>query len=152
MSEAVKVALREFGDSDYPRLHQWAQTIDSTSYMSRYTPVPDKRALWNVILVNDIEVGTIWFERTEEVGTVTLGILLGDPAILGRGIGRRAIVLAIEKLQFLSNPQIARLHVRKDNARAIRCYEKCGFTVVSSGTRRRGSQSYEFYRMEKPLS
>jgi ribosomal protein S18 acetylase RimI-like enzyme len=44
------------------------------------------------------------------------------------------------------------LHVRRNNARAIACYEKCGFTTVMSGRKlRTDGTAIEFYRMERPM-
>jgi RimJ/RimL family protein N-acetyltransferase len=59
----------------------------------------------------------------------SLAIGLFDPAQLGRGLGSEAVrlVLAYAFTELALHRVSAR--VLADNARAIRCYEKCGFTV-----------------------
>jgi RimJ/RimL family protein N-acetyltransferase len=59
----------------------------------------------------------------------SLAIGLFDPALLGRGYGSEAVrlVLAYAFTELALHRVSAR--VLADNARAIRCYEKCGFTI-----------------------
>lgn len=59
----------------------------------------------------------------------SLAIGLFDPAQLGRGLGSEAVrlVLAYAFGELALHRVSAR--VLADNARAIRCYEKCGFTI-----------------------
>jgi RimJ/RimL family protein N-acetyltransferase len=59
----------------------------------------------------------------------SLAIGLFDPAELGRGLGSEAVrlMLAYAFTELALHRVSAR--VLADNARAIRCYEKCGFTV-----------------------
>lgn len=120
--------------------------------MSRYSPRSKNAALWDVVVVGSRDVGTVWLERTPEPDTFTLGILLGEPTLFGQGIGQKTIGLALEKIRTIPGLRVVRLHVRKDNPRAIRCYESCGFKIVSSGTRTGGGATFEFFRMEKLLA
>lgn len=151
MTQPEHVSLRDFGEADRPRLEEWARRIDSESYMSRHSPHVEACLLWCVIEAQGNDAGTVWLERATEPGEAILGILIGDPHLFGQGIGRRAIQLAIAKARTLAPLRVIRLHVRDDNARAIACYEHCGFQVVASGTRERGGRRYGFLRMEKRL-
>lgn len=118
--------------------------------MARYVPHPEKRLLWCVIQAEGNDVGTVWLESAEP-HAVVLGILLGDPADFGQGIGTRAIQLALERACRMTTLHVARLDVRAMNKRAISCYERCGFRVVAAGTRERLGIRYDFFTMEKSL-
>lgn len=151
LNNPIEVSLRDFGEADRPRLDEWARRIDSTTYMSRYAPKAGECLLWCVIEAHGTDVGTVWLERAAASDEANLGILLGDPCLFGQGIGKRAIDLAIAKACSLVPLRVIRLHVRDDNARAIACYEHCGFRVVGSGTREAGGRRYGFFGMEKRL-
>jgi len=131
-------------------LDRWAARVASATYMSRYVPHPETCLLWCVVRADGEDIGTVWLESAEP-HAVVLGILLGDPALFGRGIGTRAIGLALERACDLAPLHVARLHVRSGNRRAIACYERSGFRVTGSGTRETLGSRYEFLTMEKPL-
>ena len=74
------------------------------------------------------EIGTIWFEKKNpDKLEIDLGIYLNRTDLFGKGIGRTLIKYAIDT--FLSKNDVEELYldVRKENIRAIRCYEKSGF-------------------------
>jgi len=155
-----EVHLRDFVEADRPKLDEWARRIDSAQYMSRYTPkavhaavTTDQERLhwWYVIVADGAEVGTVWLEQDQRSDTVVLGILLGDSPLFGHGIGRNAINLAIEQAGRGGSFRLVRLNVRADNARAIGCYERCGFHVAGSGTRQAGGKEFRYLSMEKVL-
>ena len=118
--------------------------------MSRYVPRPEKCFLWWVIQAGGNDVGTLWLESAEPQ-TVLLGVLLGDPELYGRGIGSRAIALALEQVSRAASIRTVRLNVRAGNGRAIACYERCGFRVVASGTREALGSRHEFLTMERQV-
>ncbi|WP_231592385.1 GNAT family N-acetyltransferase [Pelagovum pacificum] len=60
-------------------------------------------------------------------GRARLGIGLFSSAFLGQGIGRRAIVLALDDAFGPLGLHRVDLRVLATNTRAIRCYESCGF-------------------------
>lgn len=134
---SVEVSLRTFETYDLSLLEQWAQAIESDHFMSRYGPRPEalgpgkiSAPLWFVIALDGVPIGTLWFESGIEPDEAVLGILLGDQSIFGRGIGRRAIELAVEQLKCAAAVARITLNVRANNARAISCYLRCGFKTV----------------------
>ena len=157
----MRVDLRPFEEPDLPRLAAWARHIDAGAYMSRTRPLddapvshdPETGLLWYVIRVDDRDVGTVWTEREAASSCARLGILLGDEALFGRGIGTAAVGLLIERVRAGDKRiRTLALHVRRGNERAIACYEKCGFIRVESGTKLRPDGTViEFYRMERRL-
>jgi len=157
----MHVDLRPFEERDLPRLASWARHIDAGAYMSRTRPLdetlvshaPETGVLWYVIRVDDRDVGTIWLEREAKSSCARLGIVLGDEALFGRGIGTKAVSMVIERAR-AGDKEIRTLvlHVRRGNERAIACYEKCGFITVEPGRKLRPDGSaIEYHRMERRL-
>lgn len=60
--DQCEVLLRDFCEDDLFHLHHWACSINSTDYMARYTPKPERCLMWFVIQVRGIDVGTLWLE------------------------------------------------------------------------------------------
>ncbi len=63
-----------------------------------------------------------WKDRTAH-----LGIFIGDKRFHDKGFGSATIYLACDYLAGTLNLRKFCLSVYSSNARAIRCYEKCGF-------------------------
>ena len=133
----MEVTLRNFEEDDLPTLEQWAHAIRSERFMSRYRPecaAADSRytpnPLWFVVELGGTPVGTTWLERGEAADEFALGILLGDALLFGRGIGRRAIELAVERLKKIENAARITVNVRVNNPRAIACCARCGFAIT----------------------
>ena len=140
----VSVTLRELALKDWPLVQSWADGIGWMQYMSRihpYTFTPEEfpnrdNVCWYVIMVDGRDVGTVWLEKkTPQDDTAILGILIGDPQLHGRGIGRRTIRLAIEAARPRLHFDCVELHTRLSNTRAIACYTQCGFRLVSEGVK-----------------
>jgi [ribosomal protein S5]-alanine N-acetyltransferase len=78
-------------------------------------------------------------------GIATLGIGIGEPECLGKGYGTEAVKLLVEYGMFFLNLHNIKLEVFGFNPRAIRAYEKAGFSLV--GRRRAayvlGGQRYD---------
>ena len=155
----MHVELREFEERDVDLLSAWTARVDAGAYMSRHRPLdrtlvahsPEDGLLWYVIRVDGADIGTVWLELGAEPSAARLGIVLGDEALFGLGIGEQAVNLALESAPELSVSTVA-LHVRQSNARAIACYEKCGFVPAGSGVKRRpDGGEIRYLRMERRL-
>ena len=90
--------------------------------------------LWFIILDNDDEIGTIWFEKndTDEM-SYDLGIYPNRIELFGKSIGKMVIKSAIDNIIRKEKIQTIYLNVRQNNARAIRCYESLGFETIHEG-------------------
>lgn len=154
----MRVELRPFEEPDLARLAGWTSRVAADAYMSRVRPrdeslsghAPHAGLLWYVIRAGGEDVGTVWVEPEPDPARATLGILLGDPALFGHGIGGQAIGLVIARMR-VESPHVRTLalHVRRDNARAIACYERSGFAIAGSGTKvLPGGIALEFLCME----
>ena len=64
-------------------------------------------------------------------GTAGIDLLIGDPSVVGRGIGPLVIDAFVRTVVFAA-PDVHRAVASPDpaNARSIRAFEKAGFTVV----------------------
>ena len=136
----MKVSLRKFTFKDLVPYQNWRDEIDARQYMSQFYPKAfngrdtdhPKLYVWHVIVVDGVDVGTIWLEKNHPNDNVAnLGILIGRQDKFGQGIGTKSIPLAIEQSQWALAFKSVELNVRKTNARAIACYKNCGFTIVS---------------------
>jgi RimJ/RimL family protein N-acetyltransferase len=150
----VEVFLRTFKESDLEKIKQWIKDIVASDYMSRFFPKAfenggDDNYLWFIIVVNTLDVGTIWVEKEKnnnEVGT--LGIFLGVKEKLGLGIGQTAINQIIKISEKEWKLKVIKLNVRKNNQRAIKCYEHCGFFIVREDSKiNANGQRIDFYEM-----
>jgi [ribosomal protein S5]-alanine N-acetyltransferase len=63
-------------------------------------------------------------------GLATLGIGIGETECLGKGYGTEAVKLLVEYGMFFLNLHNIKLEVFGFNPRAIRAYEKAGFSLV----------------------
>jgi len=62
-------------------------------------------------------------------GLVDIDILIGDPEVLGQGVGSRALALLLARLRREPSIAFAGLGASASNTNAIRCYEKAGFRL-----------------------
>ena len=157
----MKVLLRKFTFQDLLAYENWRGEIDARQYMSQFYPKSfngrdtDNPTLyvWYMIVADGVDVGTIWLEKDHPKDNVaTLGILIGRQDKLGRGIGTKAIPLAIKESQGALAFKSVELNVRKTNVRAIACYLRCGFTIVGEGQKvNKEKEKIPFFRMAFPL-
>jgi len=98
--------------------------------------------LW---ILGDLFSGYVWGEEKRVVGNVTLsrsrgGYLVSNlavhPGYRGRGIARRLMEAAMERVEKRGAPWVA-LEVRRDNRAAKGLYEKLGFVRVDAWTEMR---------------
>jgi RimJ/RimL family protein N-acetyltransferase len=69
-------------------------------------------------------------DRNEIHRTTTFGISIGDKSYWGQGIGTEATMLLLDYAFNMLNLNSVLLEVIDYNKRAIKCYEKCGFTFI----------------------
>lgn len=152
----MHVTLRPFTPVDLPLLGAWERAINASQFMSRTRPKSEgpgstPQPLWYIIEVDGTPAGTLWLERGEQSSEANLGILLGDQALFGRGIGRRAVALALESAKPLGLTRIS-LNVRNNNTRAIACYQRCGFKITRTSERQMGEgRTFMYYTMIRDL-
>ncbi len=82
------------------------------------------------------DAGTVWLEKeSSEDDAAILGIMLGRKEYFGKGIGKQAILQAIEGAQGQMDFRSVVLTVRKNNTRAIASYQHVGFVISREGVK-----------------
>lgn len=151
----MKFQFREVKRSDLYKFPLWYERIDGPELFSNFIPTTfttfgDSRVmLWFIIKNDDDEIGTIWYEKKNpDKLEIDLGIYLNRTDLFGKGIGRTLINYANDT--FLSKDAAEELYldVRKQNIRAIRCYEKSGFKAIQEGEKPTSYGIIKFLRMK----
>lgn len=160
----MNLSLRPFEKNDLPHLPVWSGAVGSYKYMQKVTPLNystpadfkkwGKEFVWYAILLDGEAIGGVWVDRRRPGDSIgILGIIIGEPDVLGRGIGRRAISMAIECAVEILGVSRIRLTVRQANQRAVRSYRSVGFSVSGQGTTALpDGSSVPFFRMETEVS
>lgn len=151
MKKTRSVRLRAFTAADRTLIEHWAETIDSSNFMTRFQPLPDQHLIWDIVQVDGQDAGVVWLEHADTSCEARLGIMLGIPTLLGCGIGTEAILLIMEKAKAQASLQSIVLNVRASNTRAIACYQRCGFEIQTRYMRKHGEQAYAVLGMKKRL-
>jgi len=85
-------------------------------------------------------------------GDYGLDLFIGRDELLGRGIGTEVVRTALERLIFSrADAERCLLGPSPENARAIRCYEKCGFRHLRTVTTPHGDREFVMV-VERPGS
>lgn len=121
---------------------------DLFQYMSRILPNNSKNLVcWKYICCDCKIIGSLWIEINSESKSF-LGIFIADKQYRGKGIGAKAIKLAIENI----NADELFLNVRVNNQRAKNCFYKIGFTDVRQYVKDNGVEVIEMkYKKDKDI-
>lgn len=93
-------------------------------------------------------IGAIWLEKEHKsLPCATLGIFIAEKELRSRGIGTLAINEYINLHKKELGIKEVSLHVRKENIRAITCYEKCGFIEEKQFENALGIKALEMVRV-----
>ena len=141
-----RVTLREYRREDFPCIRAWANDTAVTRFLSHIFLPPQTHSMTEDFLErvvsgrnNDYNFVIADRETLAYIGqvdlfgihsvnrTAELGVVIGEDGKRGQGIGTEAITLMLEFAFLRANMHRVELWVNSDNARAIRCYEKCGF-------------------------
>jgi RimJ/RimL family protein N-acetyltransferase len=158
------VTIRQATCEDLDLIPVWASNVQAAQFTSRLYPrvfpveelqLPQESGLaWFAILIDGEPRGHVWLERDpSQSDSAVLGILIGDSRLFGRGIGQRAIPLALEAASRCFGFSRVKLRVRKSNPRAIACYARCGFRIVDEGVKKPAdAPPIEYLVMERALA
>ena len=142
-----KIKLRKLMDNewDYKYLHKWCSVHDVylafeqriLSYeeiVDKYRPrvSDDSKMKVFFILYHYLPIGIVQYQIVD--GFCEIDIFIGENYLYNKGIGTRALTLLIEYLRN-HGEWYFRMSPLKDNLRAIRCYQKVGFTTIEEETK-----------------
>ncbi len=141
-----ELILRRFEEADFAWLQGWVTSPELLfqfsgehfSYPLSLKQLEEYRAEHP-----DRHMYTAWLEEhpiafgeiiPQDNGLPRLGrILVGNPAMRGRGLGVRFIMALVEECKRLYVCNAVELNVWDENTPAIRCYEKAGFVFQPDG-------------------
>jgi len=142
----TNVMLREYRREDLPWVRQWVNDPDIVSHLSDIFLYPhanesteayleamvegntDSRGFVIADLASEAYIGQVNLDTIDWKNRVgKIGIVIGSPEYLGRGIGTEAMKLLIDFAFREMNLNRLELEVYDFNERAIRCYLNCGF-------------------------
>jgi len=142
--EAATVRLRPLEERDLPLLLRWSNDPEVRHWLHRSERPPSTLELerelleqrlrdplsieWGIETADGGPIGVVRLRGIDEAHTrAELGVYIGEKACWGRGYGtdaiRRVLSFAFEELGL----RRIWLITDADNARGVRCYEKCGF-------------------------
>jgi UDP-4-amino-4,6-dideoxy-N-acetyl-beta-L-altrosamine N-acetyltransferase len=142
MIKGKKVILRALEKEDLTHCVRWINDSEITKGLGIIFPISQyEEEKWYENYVKD-EKNKIFAIETEKtyIGNVglhdidwinrkaLLGIMIGEKKYLSKGYGTDAITTLLEFAFDTMNLNKISLTVFENNQRAIRCYEKCGFT------------------------
>lgn len=156
--EGGLTVLRPICPADLPRLAAWDADPEIIALMGRKfadgAETPEewyRRVLTNrrcrVLAIETFGgdlIGEIALDRIDwRLGTAELRICIGEQAYWGRGYGTDAVRTVLQLAFGRLRLRVIYLRVYETNRRAVRCYERLGFTVqgVLAPSRRRGDTS-----------
>ncbi len=152
----MNIHFRQVTESDMNKFSVWYERIGGAELFSNLVPSTfvsfeeSSDILWFIIMDDNDEIGTIWFEREDpESMSYVLGIYLNRIDLFGKGIGRKVIKSAMNTILSGNDIQELYLDVRIENIRAIRCYEKLGFKSICEADKVTSSGKIKFQRMQK---
>lgn len=143
MSPVGEVTLRALEAADADAMLRWmrdpevAENLGLRSAPSRERTEAfllrartDASVVARAIVVGGVHVGNVVLDAVDRVvGRARLHIYVGEPAMRGKGVGRKAVALAVALAFDELGLQKVYLTVHAKNARAIASYEAAGFAV-----------------------
>jgi len=160
------IGFNPIEESHIPLMHEWLaggeamrwyargpQTMDEI----RQTYLTDKPLGGThclIIQYGDRPIGYLQYYRAcdypdwcsvvmAQPGDYGLDLFIGRDELIGKGIGTEVVRAALERLVFTrGDAKRCLLGPSPENARAIRCYEKCGFCHLRTVTPPDGNREY----------
>jgi RimJ/RimL family protein N-acetyltransferase len=147
------ITFRQLSPADLPMLHEWLTrphvaewwqpTPSFSDVEEEFTPLTyhDASTRGYIALLDDAPLGFIqsyvvlgsgdgWWEDETDPGARGIDQFLADPDRLNQGLGRAMIRTFVDGL--FRDPSVTRVQTDPSpaNDRAIRCYERAGFTAL----------------------
>ncbi len=137
-----RVRLRPVGERDLPHFVKWLADREVTRWLSEMGDPPsleDERewhdrkrsdpdnVLWSIETLEGRLLGNVELRLVTRARRAEMGISIHDKTQWGKGYGTDTVRLVLAHA--FSELELNRVELTTDetNARAIRCYEKCGF-------------------------
>jgi len=140
MLQGQKVRIRAVERLDLPDFVRWFNDPEVTEFLDVETPMGMEQeiAWFEKLELSEMEVYSIETNDAHLIGNVgilkvdwvvrkaLIGMVIGEKEDWGKGYGTDALNTILGYLFDEMNMNMVHLEVDPSNARAIRCYEKCG--------------------------
>jgi RimJ/RimL family protein N-acetyltransferase len=140
--EGERVRLRPVQESDLPHFVDWLADREVTRWLAAMDSAPtlddeyewyERRRsdpdglMWSIETLDGRLLGNVELRVTQRASRAEMGIAIQDKSEWSHGYGTDAVRLVLS--QAFGEMELNRVELTTDeqNARAIRCYEKCGF-------------------------
>ena len=132
-----------------PHVKEWWDDGDDTleKVTEHYSRDRDKVFRYIVYGHDESRVGYIQYYIDSE-DTVGIDLFIGDPDLLGRGLGTEIVSSFVSLIDQEFGPRVMVIDPDPNNKRAIRCYERAGFHFDRTGLNSEGKPAY-FMKMER---
>lgn len=140
--EDIKLSILEDKEENYKLLEKWCSKEEIYKHFEQkilnYDEIVNKyKTRCNInsevpvymIYYKDKKIGIIQYKNVKP-NTYELDIFIGEINLHSKGLGKKAINLMTNHLIDNKGAKTLLLCPLKDNKRAIRCYEKCGYKIV----------------------
>lgn len=143
-----QIMLREYRADDLTGIRTWVNDRETVRYLSSRYWMPQSYADAADFLEHASHAGsngaffvianlqdetylgqTDLFSINWKMRSAEMAIVLGREALRGKGIGKEAVGLLLEYAFRTLGLERVELEVATENKRAMRCYEKAGFTL-----------------------
>ena len=129
--EGERIRLRPVAEGDLPHFVRWLADPDNV--------------LWAIDTLDGRLIGTVELRITPRARRAEMGIAVQDKSQWNKGYGTEAVRLVLGYAFGELGLNRVELTVDEENARAVRCYRKCGFL-------REGLQRAYRLRQGKPVN
>lgn len=130
----MAIELEKVCNENYSFYTEYEKAYDDNikKYQSRIYPIKESELLhWYHIKVDGKYIGAIWLEKEFSKDHFVLGIFIAYESYRNKGYGSEAIKKILTNISRHTPIKRVLLHVRAENERAIRCYNKIGFAESS---------------------
>jgi len=140
--EGEMVRLRPTEERDLPRFVEWLADRDVTRWLAAMGDPPtleDERewyerrrgdpesVMWSIETHDGRLAGNVELRLTPRAERAEMGIAIQDKSLWSQGLGTDAVRLVLRYAFEDLDLNRVELTTDEENARAVRCYEKCGF-------------------------
>ena len=145
MTQAEAVAITHWRYPDSYSFYDWTADPDDAALL--LDAKRRKGRFFSALDENGELVGFFEFQEKDKDVVIGLGL---HPDLTGRGLGREFLELGMASAQKRFKPERFRLSVATFNKRAIKVYERAGFTTTRSFDHETNGGVYRFLEMTRP--
>jgi RimJ/RimL family protein N-acetyltransferase len=140
--QGKRVRLRPMEERDLPKFVEWLADREVTRWLAAMGEPPtledeiewyERRrshpdgVMWSIETAEGRLLGNVELRLAQHRHRAEMGIAIQDKSQWSQGYGTEAVRLVLGQAFGEMELNRVELHTDEENARAIRCYEKCGF-------------------------